>query len=382
MSRPDDAMTHDGRSSLQINKGVCYALYAYDVGMSIDLEKCKSLITSGALNAGIRPHRRAPKYFDYRPTPLLVTQVITSRAISGYKTSGDVDLLLYDFGGVSVSYEIPFSGSLDTLRSISGELSESSALLDDSRARVENLLKATGGAVMRPHIADLVEDYAVFQIDDYHTAWSPEELYAKCAQDLAQILRAEHAVLSSQEVADAMACRISFSTDDVTMIDWASALIFDRDADDVRAVLEFANMELLEMRFLDHQLDDALDQSYEMIGKNTLLRNLLPGLAGASMRRISQMQVDGAILFERVSNAPKLLGDQYLARVYRLASQRFHLNEWNASILRKLDAIEGIYKQMHDRAASRRLEALEWIIVVLILLELVVPFLPKSWFRM
>ena len=164
------------------------------------------------------------------------------------------------------------------------------------------------------------------------------------------------------------------------MIDWASALIFDRDADDVRAVLEFANMELLEMRFLDHQLDDALDQSYEVIGKNTLLRNLLPGLAGASMRRISQMQVDGAILFERVSNAPKLLGDQYLARVYRLASQRFHLNEWNASILRKLDAIEGIYQQMHDRAASRRLEALEWIIVVLILLELVVPFLPKSWF--
>jgi uncharacterized Rmd1/YagE family protein len=100
------------------------------------------------------------------------------------------------------------------------------------------------------------------------------------------------------------------------------------------------------------------------------------------MRRISQMQVDGAILFERVSNAPKLLGDQYLARVYRLASQRFHLNEWNASILRKLDAIEGIYQQMHDRAASWRLEALEWIIVVLILLELVVPFLPKSWFRM
>ena len=92
------------------------------------------------------------------------------------------------------------------------------------------------------------------------------------------------------------------------------------------------------------------------------------------------MQVDGAILFERVSNAPKLLGDQYLARVYRLAAQRFHLNEWNGSILRKLDAMESIYKQMHERAASWRLEVLEWIIILLILFEIIMAFLPKSWF--
>ena len=373
-------MTHDARTSLQVKKGVCYALYAYDVGMSIDLEKCKNLITSGVLNASIRPHRRAPKYFDYRPAPLLVTQVITPCTISEYKTSGDVDLQLYDFGGISVSYEIPVTGSFDVLRSISCELSESTLLLDDSRRRVEELLKAIGGAVARPQIADLVEDYAVFQIDEYSTAWSPDELHTKCAQDLAQILRAENSVLSDQEVADAMACRISFSTDDVTMIDWAAALIFDRDADDVRAVLEFANMELLEMRFLDRQLDDALDQSYEMVPKHTLIRNLLPGTSGTVIRRISQMQVDGAILFERVSNAPKLLGDQYLARVYRLAAQRFHLNEWNGSILRKLDAMESIYKQMHERAASWRLEVLEWIIILLILFEIIMAFLPKSWF--
>ena len=373
-------MTQDARTSLQVKKGVCYALYAYDVGMWIDLDKCKKLITSGVLNASLHPHRRAPKYFDYRPEPLLVTQVITPAAIREYKTTADVDLLLYDFGGISVSYEIPLSGSFADLRNLSCELSETSLLLDDSRRRVEELLRAISGAVIKPQISDLVEDYAVFQIDDFVTAWSPDELYAKCGQDLAPILRAEDAVLSDQEVNDAMACRISFSTEDVTMIDWAAALIFDRDADDVRAVLEFANMELLEMRYLDHQLDDALDHSYDVIGKHTLMRNLLPGLAGASTRRISQLQVDGAVLFERVSNAPKLLGDQYLARVYRLASQRFHLSEWNASILRKLDTLESIYKQMHERAASWRLEVLEWIIVILILLELIVPFLPRSWF--
>jgi hypothetical protein len=44
------------------------------------------------------------------------------------------------------------------------------------------------------------------------------------------------------------------------------------------------------------------------------------------------------------------LGDQYLARVYRLVSQRFHLEDWDASILRKLETLESIYGKMSDRA--------------------------------
>jgi len=56
------------------------------------------------------------------------------------------------------------------------------------------------------------------------------------------------------------------------------------------------------------------------------------------------MQVDAAVLFERVSNALKLLGDQYLARVYRSASQRLRLSEWNGSIVRKRVDVEVFYQ--------------------------------------
>ena len=83
------------------------------------------------------------------------------------------------------------------------------------------------------------------------------------------------------------------------------------------------------------------------------------------------MQVDGALVFERVTNAPKLLGDQYLARIYRLASQRFHLPEWDTTALRKLQAIESIYQQMHDTTTGHRMEILEWIIILLFVLEIV-----------
>jgi hypothetical protein len=92
------------------------------------------------------------------------------------------------------------------------------------------------------------------------------------------------------------------------------------------------------------------------------------------LRRVAQLQVDNAILFEGVNNALKLLGDQYLARVYRLVAQRFHLAEWDASILRKLQTLESIYEKMADQATNYRLEALEWIIIVLIAISILLPF--------
>jgi len=88
------------------------------------------------------------------------------------------------------------------------------------------------------------------------------------------------------------------------------------------------------------------------------------------------MQVDGALLFEAVNNALKLLGDQFVARVYRLASDRLHLADWDAGILRKLETIESLYRKVSDRASGARAEALEWIIIALIALEILFSFLP------
>jgi uncharacterized Rmd1/YagE family protein len=89
------------------------------------------------------------------------------------------------------------------------------------------------------------------------------------------------------------------------------------------------------------------------------------------MHDISRLQIEHAALFEGVNNSLKLVGDQHLARLYHAAAARFHLPEWDASILRKLGTIESIYSKLSDRAAGRRAEALEIIIIVLILFEIV-----------
>ena len=96
------------------------------------------------------------------------------------------------------------------------------------------------------------------------------------------------------------------------------------------------------------------------------------------MRRIASLQMDAALLFESINNALKLMGDQYLARVYRLAAKRFHLEDWDQSIQRKVSTLEGIYRKMADDQSTRRMEVLEWIIIVLIAVSIVLPFVTSA----
>ncbi|HXH14075.1 MAG TPA: hypothetical protein VNP04_30460 [Alphaproteobacteria bacterium] len=361
---------------LSIASGTCYALFAYDIAQAIDLDEAERHIGALKYRAALKHRRRAPKYFAYHPAPLRVTQDVDPIGLGPYRTASSVDLVLYDFGAVLVVYTIPLTGSLSRLLTLSNELYDNVLLLSDARKQVEELLAVIHSAAFKADIADFVEDYTIFQIEAFTTACDVNALCTTYAQEIAQILRAEAQVLSPQEVGDALAYRISYGADDVTIVDWNAALLLDREGDDVRAVLEFANVELLEMRYLDQRLDDALDRSYDALSKQrrTMLRLRLS--YRADLQRMAQMQVDSAILFEGVNNALKLLGDQYLSRIYRLVSQRFHLAEWDAGILRKLQTLESIYEKVSDQASNRRMEVLEWIIIVLIALSIVLSFIP------
>jgi hypothetical protein len=356
-----------------ITKGTCFALFAYDVGHSINLTDAERRIAAGTERGRLRHKTRAPQYFEYRPAPLRLVQEGNVFDVSQYQASPTVEAMVYDFGAVTMTYRFPIDGPFARLLDLSESLYENERLLAESRTRVEQLMHVLGSAIERPAIAQEVEDYIIFSIES-HVPENPP-LWTSHETDLAQILRAERTPFSKQEVADALSCRISFGQEDAAVIDWHSAVLVGKEMDDVRAVLEFANVELLEMRMLDEQLDRALDEGYEALSRKPHLLSL-PGSHEKDTMHIAQLQVDSALLFERVTNTLKLLGDQYLARVYRLVSQRFHLEAWDASILRKLQTLESIYGKMSDRAGTRRMEVLEWIIIILITLSLAISLFP------
>lgn len=358
-----------------VKDGVAYVQFAYDVGLAVALDLAEKSVSASTERAPIRHQRRAPKYFEFEPYPLRVTQTTAEHALGAWKTLPTVETVVFDFGAVAVTYQIPLSGPFASLARLSELLYDNATLLADSRRLVEELLKTISPAVRQPKISSFYEDYAVFQIRSFDDHGAHARLLAEAPTLVAQVLRADEDLRSEQEVQDALSCQVSYGSDDLTLVDWVAAIVFDSAADDTRAVLEYATLQLLELRHLDNQLDSALDRYYDALTRSPKGPVSLFTKADDELREIGQLQVESALLFETINNSIKLLGDQYLARLYQQAAKRFHLSAWDKSIQRKLKTLESMYDKMDSALSAARLEFLEWIVIILIGLELIVPFI-------
>lgn len=86
------------------------------------------------------------------------------------------------------------------------------------------------------------------------------------------------------------------------------------------------------------------------------------------------MRIDAVLLFERASSSLKLVGDQYLARLYRMLATRSHLDELTQDLRQSFDEAQGVYQILADQSATYRIELLEIIVIILIAMEIVLAF--------
>lgn len=365
-------------SSPRIVRGTTYIFLAFDIAFSVDLDAAERLLSGASTErATIRHSRKAPPYFEYRPAPLRITLPADSLPIvEGHTTAPQVELLVFDFGAISVGYRVPLSGPLEGLVDLAEALYDNQTIVADAYKRLQQAVALIGPALQRPRVDNAVEDYLVHQIEEVEGFAEPADALDVNAELIARILRSERGPISGQEMAEALSASASYRPGDTVLVDWNAAMLLDREAEDVRAVLEFANVETLEMRVLDDRLDQTLDEAYRAFAdrREHRLGGLIPVPGKGPMQRIAQLQIDSALLYEAVNNAIKLVGDQYLARVYRLAATRLHLPERDASIERKLSTLESIYSKLEDAQSALRMELLEWIIIILIAVSIVIPF--------
>jgi len=356
-------------------RGTCHVYQAIDLGFAIDLAHADRILAADQIQRNFKKPRRAPEAQQLQRHSSRVSQSGFPVEIGNFRTDGPVEIVIWEFGAATINYQIPIDAELHELVTLSDLLWDNADLLRDARTRAQQLLNAIGPAVDKPLLGDRIEDYVVFELR-LLDARPVSELWTTHAATTASILRAEPGPLSDQEIADALSMQCAYVRDEVVLIDWFAALLVGDDMEDERLVLELTIAELLELRNLDEQLDRGVDEAYTVL---TRKRSWLASFStrAADLSQVSQLQADAAVLFEGVDNALKLLGDQYLARLYRVASERFHLPQWDTAIERKLKVLDGIYEKLSSRAASNRFEMLEIIIIVLIAVSTVAPFLPS-----
>jgi hypothetical protein len=362
-------------SGTTIVRGTCHPLYVFEIGQLVDLDGCEKRIQDTAERLALKQRGRL-SHFQYRPAPIRVTQPAGTGLVGGFAVAPTVELVIYGFGAVSVGYAIPIPGPLESLIEMSIGLRARGELVADARSRVEALVRSLGELIVKPRVAEIFEDYVLFEVQALEPARDAATFLAAESSTLAGILRAERGALSDDEIQDAMEATISFAVGDLSIIDYDTGFVLDEDPEEVRAVLEVANVQLLEMRYLDQELDQALQRSYSLLARHGGWRSLAPAAYAKDLGEVAELQLDSAMLLERVTNALKFFGEEYPTRIYRLAARRFHLGEWDQSITRKLETIESLYQKLAGLAAGRRMEMLEWVVIILITLEIVLSFLP------
>lgn len=343
--------------------------FAFDVGYEIDLDAAKALV---AVEAGELPRRkRTPESIRYRPAPLrFAVEAAAMKPPSGLIAVAPVraELAVFDFGAISLMVHFPVEATPEALSHALGELAESASWTESARAIVAPWVERLKSAILGYEWSPLSEEYVVVQLGEITPTWLAEH-----AAWVAGLVRLEPGPLSAEERAEAIRLAISYAPNDLVVLDWAAGLVADRDCADTLQVIEFANVQLLEFRHIDDRLDDRLEAAYKLIRADRPRRRFrLPWRTHEeAVRNVRELEIEATSLFERADNALKLIGDQYLSRVYALASARFHLPGWQQSIRRKLDTVGDVYDLLVQQAGGTRMEVLEMVVVVLIALEIV-----------
>ena len=229
-------------------------------------------------------------------------------------------------------------------------------------------------AIQQAAWSPLGEEYFVFQLPAEAQWPAPAKLLEQNSAWLAGLVRLESAELSRDEIVAALQSHICYSPHDLLLAAWSAAVLVDRDCEETLQAIEFANLQLLEFRYIDNLLDERLAAAYSTIHRT--LRGRLPFCAPRRGRCAGSASCGSTpTAYSSAGNALKMVGDQYLARVYRLVAERFHLGQWEQSIRSSLDVVEGTYQVMSDQSGSFRVEMLEIIVIVLIAIEIVMALL-------
>lgn len=349
-------------------QGILHIYIAFDWGDEIRLDQVRQLVAASARELPRR--RRTPQSFSYRPPPLEVPlgQATLELPVLG-PASANVGVTLFDFAAVSLAMRVPIAATPEALKLMAGALANPTPFLIKARDLLRPLHQQLLPAIQDPRWEDdLSEEYFVFQ-------FGPEAMtQATDAAWLAALVHLESDGLSNDEVDAALRHRLRYGPEDLFVADWTAAVVIDRECEDTLHAVEFANLQLLEFRHIDNRLDESLAAASKLIQSLTRRTWFVWRVHERPLRTVGELKVEATGLFERTGNVLKLVGDPYLARVYRMVAGRFSMETWSENIQRKLEVAEGIYQVVSDQANHFRSQFLEFIVVVLILIEIFLAF--------
>jgi hypothetical protein len=349
--------------------GQVTAFFLYDAADAIDLQGVTSLV-GGASRVRLTPKTTTPPYVQYEQPPL----TIEGRALGITETLGfSVRFKVFDYGVVSIALTRPLPPTWNELVEAGLTWQEDPRLGAACETMCRNLVGRLRGAITSPRTELLAEDYLLFGVTELEGHPTVDALIDRHGDDIVKLLRGEREPLSRQERDEVLRQRISYFEHDLVVPTWNAVFVYDTESG-VQAtseIVEFANSQLLEFRYYDDLLARELSGIYAQLQKPGWFR----GWGGHKYKRAAQqvhaLFIDVNELTDRAENALRIAGDIYTARVLTLTARRLGLEQWKGNVQEKLNTLDAIYRFAVEQSGMARGEALELLVVLILILELV-----------
>ena len=354
-------------------RGSVLVLIQFDVCEEIRLDVLRTIF--GARTAATSFKHQAPGYVRYQRTP--VEETLEPLILDGgERLEGEIKY--YDYGVVSLVFELPFSGGWDTLVELSCRWTSDTNFEALASRIVKQKLERAAPALVKPYKEWLTEDYFIFHVREIAGSPSANDLLAARADEISQIVRGEMAKLSDGERQEVLQSKISYYPNDLAVIGWNAAFIYDDPAGAETAIqlLQYANSQLLEFRHYDDLLTKELEKVYDFLetgGTGTWAR----WRTARAASKLHTVLLDVNELTERADNAIKFLSDMFSARLYKLCAAKVGVPDYKDLVKEKLQTAEDLYRFMVDQFNQSRAFVLELMVVVILIIELVYFFRGK-----
>lgn len=360
-------------SALTPLSGYVLVLIQFDVSEEIRLDRIQPAATARTVRQP-STKQAAPAYVRYERPPV-VEPLEALELESGERLEGEIKY--YDYGVVSVVYQIPFGGDWDSLVQLSARWVWDVDFGSRVEPIVRRMLERSAGALIKPYERWLSEDYFIFHVREMVGTPTAAELITAHGRTIAQVVRGDRLTLSEGECNEVLHSQISYYAHDLTVIGWNAAFVYDTPLGAQTAIqlLEYANSQLLEFRHYDELLSEILDGVYDMLGVKT-------GRFGRwrMARRATNLHrvlLDIAELTEHADNAIKFLSDMFAARLYKLAAAKVGVPDYKDLVAEKLRTAEDLYRHMVDQFNESRAFFLEVMVIAILLIELLFAFRGK-----
>ena len=364
---PTQAPAHSPTQTLDKTlQGSVLVLIQFDVSEEIRLDDLRDIFGARRQEASFK--HPTPGYVRYQRPPV-VEPVEPLILDSGERL--DAQIKYYDYGVLSVVFELPFSGDWEKLVRLAGRWVWDTDFTSFAQKIVKQKLERARPALVKPYADWLTEDYFVFHVRDITGNPSAAELLASERGRIAQIVRGETVPLSEGECQEILQSKISYYPHDLTVIGWNGAFLYDNQpgAETAIQLLEYANSQLLEFRHYDELLTRELQSVYEFMDHGSGIWARWRTAKRAT--RLHTVLLDVDELTERADNAIKFLSDMFSARLHKVAASKIGVTDYKDLVNQKVHTAEELYRFMVEQFHQSRAFVLELMVVIILIIDLI-----------